>query len=60
MRTWFYRHPNVVGVLLGISALCVCYYALADLGREQWGWFVVDAISFVTLSQLFRTWWDRT
>lgn len=60
MRSWFYRHPNVAVVLLGLAVLWTLYRLGLNIAAEQWGWAAVNAVGAVAFMDVFATWWRRT
>lgn len=59
IKQWFYRHPNVTTVLLGLWYLFLVACTVSHLHNERWGWFAVGVVASISAGTSFINWWRR-
>lgn len=57
LKDWFYDHPNVTFVLLGLWYLWLVWVTVAFFGDERWGWAAAGAVVSVVAAGDARRWW---
>lgn len=60
MRSWFYRHPTIAFVLLGLYCLMCALFLLYFIERRVWWFAALNLYCMITAIPKLHRWWLRT